>query len=63
MTKKRSRIIAAGMLLAAIVFLAYVAGHPEASFPWGNSVTVNFYRIYIAVMVYLFIAPFKHAQT
>lgn len=59
MTKKRARILATIMALGLIAFVAYAAEHPTASFPWGNSITYNLYRIYIVVMVVLFIAPFR----
>lgn len=59
MTKKTSRIIATVMALGLIAFISYAAGHPNASFPWGNSLTYTIYRIYIGAMVILFIAPFR----
>ena len=62
MTKKTSRIIATVMALGLIAFVAYAANHSTASFPWGNSFTYTLYRIYIAAMVILFIAPFPNAS-
>lgn len=60
MTKKTSRIIATVMALGLIAFIAYAAGHPNASFPWDNRLTYSLYRFYIGGMVILFIAPFKN---
>ena len=54
--KKPCRIAAAGLLLAAVCFVAYALGHPELSFPWSNRVTYALYGIYLAVMVLLFFA-------
>ena len=62
MTKKTSLIIATVMALGLIVFVVYAAEHPNASFPWGNSLTYTLYRIYIGAMVILFIAPFRNAS-
>lgn len=62
MNKKTSRIIAAVMLATAVVFLIFAFTHPEGSFPWSNKVTYTLYGIYVAVMVILFIAPFKKTK-
>ena len=59
MTKKLSRIIAALMLILAIAFVVYALNHPEAGFPWNNSITYALYIAYLAVMIVLFIAPFR----
>lgn len=59
MSKKVSRIIGSIMLAAAVIFVAAALGHPEMSFPWSNSVTYSLYAIYLAVMIFLLIAPFK----
>jgi transposase-like protein len=58
-TKKVSRIIATAMLILAVAFLGYALNHPEGAFPWSNTVTFILYGVYVAVMVILFIAPFK----
>jgi type IV secretory pathway VirB2 component (pilin) len=59
MTKKLSRIIAAAMLFLAAAFLCYALNHPEASFPWSNTITFILYGVYAATVAVLFIAPFK----
>ncbi len=45
------------MLVLALAFLAFAFTHPEAGFPWSNSVTYFIYAVYGAVMVLLFAAP------
>lgn len=57
--KKISRIIAGLMLAAAVVFFWYAGNHPEAGFPWSNTVTYVLYGVYALVMIVLFVAPFK----
>lgn len=57
--KKKSRIIASIMFFVAIIFFVYVINHPEASFPWSNTVTYFIYAVYILIMVLLFAAPFR----
>lgn len=57
--KKTSRILASVMLVAAAVFFWYAWNHPEASWPWSNTVTYGLYGVYALVMVVLFVAPFK----
>ena len=57
--KKKSRIIASIMLIAAIAFFIYAITHPTASFPWSNTITYFIYAVYILIMVLLFIAPHK----
>lgn len=59
MTKKISRIIAILMLIFSIAFVAYALNHPEASFTWSNTSTYAMYALYVAIMVFLLIAPFK----
>ena len=59
MTKKISRIIAVIMLIIAVCFLSFALTHPEASFPWSNSVTYIIYIIYVVIMIVFFAAPFK----
>ena len=58
--KKKCRIIASVMLVAAIGFIAFALSHPNSSFPWSNTVTYSIYGIYALVMIVLFIAPFKN---
>lgn len=59
MTKKTSRILALAMLLAAVIFLFFAFSHPEASFPWSNTITLNIYFVYFILMILFFIAPFR----
>jgi ABC-type transport system involved in cytochrome c biogenesis permease subunit len=59
MTKKISRIAAAAMLLLAAAFLCFAFNHPEASFPWSNTITFILYAVYAIAVIILFIAPFK----
>lgn len=58
MLKKVSRITAGIMCVIAVAFFMYAINHPEAGFPWSNSVTYAIYIIYLLVMLLLFIAPF-----
>lgn len=55
---KRSRIIAMLMIAAAIIFVGYALGHPEASWIWPNWVSYLIYIIYIVVIIILLAAPF-----
>ena len=59
MSRKVSRIIGLILFLVAIVFLLYALNHPEATFPWSNTITYILYGIYIVVMAVLLIAPWK----
>ncbi len=59
MTKKTSRILALAMLLAAVIFLFLAFSHPEASFPWSNTITWSIYFVYFILMILFFIAPFR----
>lgn len=59
MTKKKSRIIAMIMLVAAAVFVLYALNHPEGSFPWSNAITYTLYGVYLLVMLVMAAAPFK----
>ncbi len=59
MTKKASRIVATVMLIIAVCFAGYALGHPEASFPWSNVITLGMIIVYLAALIILFIAPFK----
>lgn len=60
--KKKSRIIALLMLIAAIIFFIFAITHPTASFPWSNTITYLIYAIYILIMVLLFVAPYKNEK-
>lgn len=62
MSKKLSRIIAAVMLVLAIAFLTFALTHPNASFPWSNTVTYVIYAVYVLAMAVMFIAPFKREK-
>ncbi len=60
--KKKSRIIALMMLFVAIIFFVYAINHPEASFPWSNTITYFIYAVYILIMMLLFVAPFRKTK-
>ena len=59
MAKKTSRIIGMIMLIVAIAFVVFALKHPEASFPWSNTVTYAIYAVYLIVVAILLVAPFK----
>lgn len=59
MTKKISRTISVIMIVIAICFIFFALNNPQASFPWNSLVTYILYTLYLAVMLLLFIAPFK----
>lgn len=59
MAKKTSRIIGLIMLIVAIGFVFFALKHPEASFPWSNTVTYAIYAVYLIVVAILLVAPFK----
>ena len=61
MTKKTSRIIGIVMLVAAAAFVIDALGHPEAGFPWSNTVTYTLYAVYLLAAVDLLLAPFMRA--
>ena len=58
MKRKTARVLGLIMLAAAVVFVGYALGHPEASFPWGTGVTYTLYAVYGAAMLALLLAPF-----
>lgn len=41
--KEISLLVGISLLLTAICFISYAARHPEATFPWSNSVTFLIY--------------------
>ena len=47
------------MLIVAIAFVFFALKHPEASFPWSNTVTYVIYAVYLIVVAILLVAPFK----
>lgn len=58
---KRKTAFAIGAVLTAIAvcFVIYAAGHPEASFPWGNRITFMLYGVYVwLLMKFLVDIPF-----
>lgn len=59
MNRKISRITAFFMLIIAIAFVPFALNHPEASWPWSNTVSFIIYAVYIVLMIFLFAAPFK----
>ncbi len=60
MDKRYSRMIGIIMLAAAIAFVVFALNHPEASFPWSNTVTYSLYGLYLIMMLVMLIAPFKN---
>ena len=60
MTKRTSRIIASIMLIVFIIFISYALNHPEGFFPLMLEITYLLFALYIGVMIFLFIAPFKN---
>lgn len=62
MTKKTSRIVGAILLAGAIVFFLYALNHPEASFPWSNTITYTLYGAYLVVTAVLLLAPFRKKE-
>lgn len=57
--KKKLRIIGSVMLIVALTFVWFAMNHPELSWPWGKTVSLTLYGIYLVVMVILLIAPCK----
>lgn len=57
MNKKVSRTIGLVMVIIAIVFVVFALNHPEAGFPWSNTITWILYCIYSLVTAILLIAP------
>ena len=51
MKKTTSLIIGAMLAAVAGCFVAYAAGHPEASFPWSNRITFMLYGAYIWLLL------------
>ena len=56
--KKVSRILACVLTAFASVFFLYALRHPEAGWPWSNTVTRILYGLYALTVLILFIAPF-----
>ncbi len=55
---KKSRVffcVGCIMLVIAIAFVLFALNHPEASFPWGNSITYIIYMIYIIITISMFV--------
>lgn len=40
------------MGLVGIIFIFYALNHPEASFPWSNSITYIIYMAYLVLTIY-----------
>ena len=59
MKPKTARIISIIMLIGSFIFLEFVFTHPEATFPWGNTVTYILYGLYICAMVYFMSIGYK----
>ena len=51
MKKTTSLIIGALLTAVAVCFVAYAAGHPEASFPWSNRITFMIYGAYVWLLL------------
>ena len=51
MKRKTSLAIGAVLTVIAVCFASYAAGHPEASFPWGNRTTFMIYGVYIWLLL------------
>jgi len=51
------------MLVSGVAFVAYAAGHPEASFPWSNWATYVAYGVYIIVMIAFFVLGIRKQDT
>ena len=59
MKKATSLTIGAVLAALAVCFVAYAAGHPEASFHWSNRVTFMLYGAYIWLLLkFLIDIPF-----
>ena len=60
MTKTTSRFIGWIMLSIAAAFVFYAFRHPESAWPWSNTASYVIYIVYLAVMVFFFVAaPFR----
>ena len=62
MTKKRARLLALLLVLAAVLFVCYALQNSQAGFPWGNGVTYTLYGVYAAAIAVLLVAPFKRRK-
>lgn len=63
MKRKTSLAIGAVLTAIAVCLVLYAAGHPEASFPWGNRVTFMLYGAYVwLLMKFLIDIPFLSAK-
>lgn len=57
MNRKWLRGLGLGMLLIAVGFLWYALSHPEASFPWSNTVSFILYGGYLLLTALFLIGP------
>ena len=55
MKNKKYLKIGLAMILIAILFVFYALKHPEASFPWPNSITYTIYLAYLVLTIYFII--------
>ena len=63
MKRKTSLAIGAVLVVIAVCFVVYAAGHPEASFPWSNRITFMLYGAYVwLLMKFLVDIPFLSAK-
>lgn len=60
--KQKLRIIGSMMFIAGLAFVWFALHHPELSWPWGKTVSLTLYGIYLLVMVILLIAPCKEKK-
>ncbi len=61
--KKRFFIPACVLVVVAIGFVIYVAGHPELSFPWSIQITHILYGLYVDAVMMLFVLAFWEKAT
>lgn len=52
MKNKKYLKIGMAMLVIGIIFIFYALNHPEAFFPWPNSITYIIYMAYLVLTIY-----------
>ena len=55
MRKSVFAVIGTIMIIIAVCFVAYALHHPEAFFPWPNSVTYTLFALYGIATVVMFV--------
>ena len=55
--KKQTVFLIIGIVLSALAacFVCYAFGHPEASFPWSNSITYALLAVYALLTAGMFV--------